>query len=36
DGSSDKEVEEKTGINRRTFRRYRKRYNIYREKGVIE
>lgn len=27
-GSSDKEVEEQTGINRRTFRRYRTRYNV--------
>ncbi|HAC5320481.1 MULTISPECIES: recombinase family protein [Enterococcus] len=27
-GCSDKEVEEKTGINRRTFRRYRARYNV--------
>ncbi|TNX16757.1 resolvase [Enterococcus faecium] len=27
-GCSDKEVEEQTGINRRTFRRYRKRYNV--------
>lgn len=31
-GFSDKEVEEQTGINRRTFRRYRQRFNIYREK----
>jgi DNA invertase Pin-like site-specific DNA recombinase len=31
-GCSDKEVEEQTGINRRTFRRYRQRFNIYREK----
>lgn len=28
DGSTDKEVEEQTGINRRTFRRYRERYGI--------
>src|SRR5574340_1591743 len=27
-GCSDKEVEEQTGINRRTFRRYRTRYNV--------
>lgn len=27
-GNTDKEVEEQTGINRRTFRRYRKRYGI--------
>ena len=27
-GCSDKEVEEQTGINRRTFRRYRARYNV--------
>src|SRR5574342_766769 len=27
-GLSDKEVEEQTGINRRTFRRYRTRYNV--------
>src|SRR5699024_12007346 len=27
-GHSDKEVEEQTGINRRTFRRYRQRFNI--------
>lgn len=27
-GCSDKEVEEQTGINRRTFRRYRQRYGI--------
>ena len=31
-GHSDKEVEEQTGINRRTFRRYRQRFNIRREK----
>lgn len=31
-GCSDKEVEEQTGINRRTFRRYRLRFNIHREK----
>lgn len=30
-GCSDKEVEEQTGINRRTFRRYRQRFNISRE-----
>lgn len=30
-GFSDKEVEEQTGINRRTFRRYRQRFNIHRE-----
>lgn len=30
-GCSDKEVEEQTGINRRTFRRYRNRYNISRK-----
>lgn len=30
-GHSDKEVEEQTGINRRTFRRYRQRFNIYRD-----
>ena len=29
-GHTDKEVEEQTGINRRTFRRYRQRYSIYR------
>lgn len=27
-GSSDKEVKEQTGINRRTFRRYRTRHNV--------
>ena len=27
-GCSDKQVEEQTGINRRTFRRYRTRYNV--------
>ena len=27
-GCSDKQVEERTGINRRTFRRYRARYNV--------
>ncbi|MGL4248157.1 MAG: recombinase family protein [Lactococcus garvieae] len=31
-GCSDKDVEEQTGINRRTFRRYRQRSNIHREK----
>ena len=31
-GKTDKEVEEQTGINRRTFRRYRERHNIYRIK----
>ena len=31
-GETDKEVEEQTGINRRTFRRYRERHNIYRIK----
>ncbi|MGQ4819312.1 recombinase family protein, partial [Enterococcus faecium] len=31
EGSTDKEVEEKTGINRRTFRRYRMRYGITNE-----
>lgn len=30
-GHTDKEVEEQTGINRRTFRRYRQRYNVYRK-----
>lgn len=35
-GLSDKEVECKTGINRRTFRRYRQRYNIYRKKEEQE
>ncbi|MCT0441049.1 recombinase family protein [Lactococcus lactis subsp. lactis] len=30
-GQTDKEVEEQTGINRRTFQRYRERFNIYRE-----
>ncbi len=30
-GHSDKEVEEQTGINRRTFRRYRQRFNVYRD-----
>lgn len=29
-GHTDKEVEEQTEINRRTFRRYRQRYNVYR------
>ncbi|MDN6801919.1 MAG: recombinase family protein, partial [Lactococcus lactis] len=29
-GSTDKEVEEQTGINRRTFQRYRKKFNIHR------
>ncbi|VTS69196.1 Site-specific recombinases, DNA invertase Pin homologs [Enterococcus hirae] len=28
EGSTDKEVEEQTGINRRTFRRYRMKYGI--------
>lgn len=32
-GQTDKEVEEQTGINRRTFQRYRERYNIHREKN---
>jgi DNA-binding NarL/FixJ family response regulator len=27
-GCSDKQVEEQTGINRRTFRRHRTRYNV--------
>lgn len=31
EGYSDKEVEEQTGINRRTFRRYRQRFNIRRK-----
>lgn len=31
-GCTDKEVELKTGINRRTFRRYRNLYNIHRSK----
>lgn len=31
-GCSDREVEEQTGINRRTFRRYRQRFDIHREK----
>ena len=31
-GFTDKEVEEQTGINRRTFRRYRDRFGIHREK----
>lgn len=30
EGKSDREVESLTGINSRTFRRYRKKYNIYR------
>lgn len=30
-GSTDKEVEQQTGINRRTFRRYRTKYGITRE-----
>lgn len=33
-GFTAKEIEEKVGINRRTFNRYRKRYNIYRENIV--
>ena len=32
EGYTDKEVEESTGINRRTFARYRQRYGIYRSK----
>lgn len=35
-GCSDKEVEEQTGINRRTFRRYRQRFNIHRKKNNIK
>ncbi|PQH01538.1 Pin-related site-specific recombinase/DNA invertase, partial [Enterococcus faecium] len=38
-GSTDKEVEEQTGINRRTFRRYRMKYGItstLREKNKIK
>lgn len=31
EGSTDKEVEEQTGINRRTFRRYRMKYGITKE-----
>ncbi len=31
-GSTDKEVEEQTGINRRTFRRYRMKYGVTSEK----
>ncbi|MGZ7287435.1 recombinase family protein, partial [Streptococcus pyogenes] len=30
-GSTDKEVEEQTGINRRTFRRYRMKYGVTNE-----
>lgn len=30
-GKTEKDVERLTGINRRTFQRYRNRYNIYRE-----
>lgn len=30
DGATDKEVEQQTGINRRTFRRYRQKFNIFR------
>lgn len=29
-GETEKDIERKTGINRRTFRRYRERFNIYR------
>lgn len=35
-GHSDKEVEEQTGINRRTFRRYRQRYNVYRDSSTSD
>ena len=31
DGSTEKDVERQTGINRRTFQRYRKKFNIHRK-----
>lgn len=34
EGATDKEVEEQIGINRRTFKRYRQRFGITREKRV--
>jgi Site-specific recombinases, DNA invertase Pin homologs len=35
-GATDKEVEQQTGINRRTFRRYRQKYGVIRdEKGIV-
>ncbi|MFZ2849686.1 MAG: recombinase family protein, partial [Lactococcus raffinolactis] len=30
DGSTEKDVERQTGINRRTFQRYRNKFNIHR------
>lgn len=33
-GNTDKDIEIQVGINRRTFRRYRKRYNIHRKKDI--
>ena len=36
DGCTDKEVEQQTGINRRTFRRYRMKYGITRKKEKDE
>ena len=35
-GKTEKDVERLTGINRRTFQRYRNRYNIYRENKPVE
>ncbi|WP_368661272.1 recombinase family protein (plasmid) [Bacillus cereus] len=32
EGETEKYVEEVTGINKRTFRRYREKYNVYRQK----
>ncbi|PGU51786.1 recombinase family protein [Bacillus cereus] len=32
EGETEKHVEEVTGINKRTFRRYREKYNVYRQK----
>ena len=31
DGSTEKDVERQTGINRRTFQRYRKKFNIHKK-----
>ena len=31
EGATDTQVEKQTGISRRTFKRYRKRYNVLRE-----
>ncbi|KFN13755.1 recombinase family protein [Bacillus pseudomycoides] len=35
EGETENHIEKVTGINRRTFRRYREKYNIYREKELI-